>query len=255
MPQSPHTVPDYRSHWHAIRDKSLRMFIEREELTPRTSMENERVLFAMIRDGDIAGINRMLGDAPMTAGTMSANTLRQAQYMAVSFIALGTRVAIEGGVTETDAFSMSDYFIQIVDSMDTPDEVYSMIFDMMKVLAVSVREAKLSKNYSDCVNKCVDYIFKNLHFRISLEALSRHANLSREHLARVFRRETGRTIAGFIMEEKLKLSYDLLKTGRMDSREIAHTLSFCSQSHFISCFKKRYGITPLQLQRDKTGYG
>ncbi len=31
--------------------------------------------------------------------------------------------------------------------------------------------------------------------------------------------------------------------------QVAYNLSFCSQSHFVQCFKARYGLTPAAYLR------
>lgn len=230
-------------------NKDKRMFKEREELTPRTPMEDERMLFAMIESGDIEAIHHLINKSKFRAGKMSSNSLRQSKYMAVSFIALGTRTAISAGMLETDAFNLSDHYIQEVDKLTTSDEILSMIFEIMKILTQSVRDAKTNQAYSNYVKDTIDYIFKNLHFKVTLIDLSNHLGISREHLSRLFKKETGQTISSYILEERLKLSKSLLQIGDLDSKQIAYNLDFCSQSHFISCFKKQYGMTPNAFKK------
>lgn len=53
----------------------------------------------------------------------------------------------------------------------------------------------------------------------------------------------GVNLSSYINHQKLELSQTLLWEG-YDNEKICYTLGFSSQSHFISSFKKEYGITP-----------
>ena len=48
-----------------------------------------------------------LGIQNITVGQMSDDELKQQKYMAVSFITLATRYAIQGGMNENNAYSFS----------------------------------------------------------------------------------------------------------------------------------------------------
>lgn len=231
-------------------EKDFRMFMEREEQKARISFEREQALFHLIKSGDVEGVLLFLGgvgNGNVEAGTMSTNSLRQSQYVAVTLVAIGIRYAITGGLLETEAYSMSDYFIQRIDSQKTSESVVELIWEMMTALTVAVRRAKVNQNYSPYIRKAIDYIYKNLHNKITLTELSLYCGISKEYLSRLFKKDTGISISAHISKEKLETARTMLLTKNFTSAEIANTLGFCSQSHFIQAFKKQYGITPSQI--------
>lgn len=241
------------SHLTAINDKNLRMFIEREEHTDRISFEQEQILFNHIKNGDVDSILLLVKDmkdgrnGKLKAGRMSSDSLRQAQYTAVTLTALGIRYAIKGGLSETEAYSMSDYFIQQIDLQKSSDSVMFLILEMIITLTLTVQNAKSKQAYSIYTKKAIDYIYKNLHYKITLPNLSRHCGISEEYLSRVFKKDVGITVSAYIVKEKLEVAQSMLLVRSFTSAEIAHTLGFCSQSHFIDAFKKQYHITPKQF--------
>ena len=58
-----------------------------------------------------------------TPGILSRNQLRQSQNLFISLVTLLTRAAIEGGLLEETAFSLSDSFIQTSEAALHPEEV------------------------------------------------------------------------------------------------------------------------------------
>ena len=76
--------------------------------------------------------------------------------------------------------------------------------------------------------------------------------MSESYLSRLFHREMGLSVSGYILNQKLDASLSMLDAG-VPYGQTAYNLSFCSQSHFIQCFKKKYGKTPAAYLREKHG--
>lgn len=235
-----------------VPDKNHRMFTEREESNARISFEREQVLFNCIKSGDVDGISQFLrafDGEKLEAGKMSPDSLRQSQYVAVTLVAIGIRYAIMGGMLETESYSLSDYFIQQIDRQRSPEGVMALMREIMITLTDAVRRAKDNRHYSPYVRKAIDYIYKNLHSKITLAELSEHCGITQEYLSRLFKKEVGYSICIYITKEKLAVARSMLRLKEQSCSEIAHTLGFCSQSHFIRAFKAEYGVTPGQFRQ------
>lgn len=174
---------------------------------------------------------------------MSKNELQQQKYMAVSFITLATRYAIQGGVEENDAYNYSDEFILKIDSAKSKAKINSLIVDAAIELTNKVSLRQKNFNYSPHVRKCVAYINKNLDKKITVSDVAEHCNLSSDYLSHLFKAEMGVNLSNYITHQKLELSQALLFEG-YDNEKICYLLDFSSQSLFISLFKKEYGMTP-----------
>ena len=98
------------------------------------------------------------------------------------------------------------------------------------------------------VSKCVVYIYDHLHEQITIDKLGKLVKLTPSYLSYLFKKETGTTIHRFIQDKRLETAENLLKQSEYSCSEIATTLCFSSQSHFIKSFKKKYGITPKEYR-------
>ncbi|MBQ2530561.1 MAG: helix-turn-helix transcriptional regulator, partial [Treponema sp.] len=112
-----------------------------------------------------------------------------------------------------------------------------------------MQSCKNSRRYSKPISRCIDYIYDNLHCKIQMEDLSHEAGLSKTYLSKLFHKETGKTVAQYIMEKKLDAAKNLLMFTEHSSLEIANYLNFSSESHFISVFKKSTGLTPKKFKQ------
>ena len=106
---------------------------------------------------------------------------------------------------------------------------------------------------TELVQKVINIILtgKNEDFSfISAGWLARKVNTSPANLARVFKRETGRTLQRFLISEKLYRSAVLFSEYRdIKVGEAAAAVDYRSTSHFISVFKKNYGASPNMYHR------
>ena len=91
---------------------------------------------------------------------------------------------------------------------------------------------------------CMDYIYDNLHTKISLEKLAETVSLSPSYLSKLFRKETGATISSYIISKRIEAAENMLKFSDYTCLEISECLNFSSESHFISVFKSKTGYTP-----------
>jgi transcriptional regulator GlxA family with amidase domain len=78
----------------------------------------------------------------------------------------------------------------------------------------------------------------------SVAAMSRRAGMSERHLARLFRAETGTTVAQHVEEVRVEAARHWLEGGDMGLDAIARRCGFGTVETFHRAFKRRTGITP-----------
>jgi AraC-like DNA-binding protein len=78
---------------------------------------------------------------------------------------------------------------------------------------------------------------------VELEELARLAGLSRSHLIRAFRRETGLTPHAYQIDRRFRAARRRLERGEPPSA-VAAACGFFDQSHLNRVFKARMGVTP-----------
>ena len=103
---------------------------------------------------------------------------------------------------------------------------------------------------TDPVSLALAYInlnYKNENLKIS--DVSAFAGVTQNHLCKLFKKETGKSISEFIREEKVKAAANMLKFSEYSYGEIAEYFGFASQSHFIECFRKQTGLSPKEYRK------
>jgi AraC-like DNA-binding protein len=84
--------------------------------------------------------------------------------------------------------------------------------------------------------------------RLSLEQLAARLHTSPFHLARVFRAETGFSLAAYRQALRLRLALERLPASDRDLSALALELGFSSHSHFTSSFTREYGVPPSAVK-------
>ncbi len=78
---------------------------------------------------------------------------------------------------------------------------------------------------------------------ISIEDLAEQFYLSKYHMMRLFRRETGTTIHGYLTERRLALARELIASGS-SATDACFRSGFRSYCSFTRAYGKRFGTTP-----------
>jgi len=103
-------------------------------------------------------------------------------------------------------------------------------------------------DYTDRVNRAVDYITHNLDQPLRLEEVARAACFSPYHFHRIFRSLIGETLASFVKRVRLERSVYLL-SHRKGARltDVALACGFSSSSDFSRSFRAHYGVAPAKF--------
>lgn len=233
----------------------IELFEFTKESREHTPYSQETALLNCVKEGDITMLESLYRVLPQTKyGNMSNHfsPIRQLFYGSIANTTLVTRYAIEGGLDEETAFTLSDLYIKEMESCNTLYELNCLNEKMATDFTMRVSSAKTVKqtNFTKPVITCIDYINSNIHSKITLEDLANVVNLTPKYISFLFHKQTGQTISSFILDTKINRAKNLLIYSNFTFSEISQYLSFHSQSYFISNFKKCVGITPKKY-RDK----
>lgn len=86
----------------------------------------------------------------------------------------------------------------------------------------------------------------------TLAELSKKIDLSLKKLKQGFKEVYGSPVFQYLLEYKMNLSKQLLAGGKYNVNEVSMKLGYSTASHFISAFKRRFGITPKQYIMHKS---
>jgi len=223
---------------------------ERESDDFSVRRQHEAALTHFVRNGDVEGLDRYLFERHrlLTVGQMASDALLQARYMLVSSVTLYSRAAIEGGLPETEAMVLSDAYIDTIDRINDPEELYHLSLILMRDYAARVHDHRHRSGHP-AVNKCCDYISAHLHEAISMAQLCRHSGYSESYLTACFKRETGLPPTQYILRERLAAAAHMLQAFDHSIQTIAATFAFPSASSFAATFRRHYGCTPSAYRK------
>lgn len=211
-----------------------------------TAYKDEIRILSCIMQGDIEKLFseiKSISKNGIFVGKMSSNDTWQYKYMAVSFITLATRYAIQGGMCETEAYSFSDDFIRTVDTIESYTHIMNYTAQKAVELTNKVKASKAKPHYSPNVQKCIAFIEKQLNQKLTVSRIAAEIGISSDYLSHIFKKETEENLSSYILRKKLEAAKTLMWEGNTAAYAYK-ALGFSSNSHFITCFKKQFRITP-----------
>ncbi len=224
-------------------------FLNREYNLSHLSYEREIAFFDSIKNGRVEEVKRLykpLNSAEL--GKLSDDELRNLKYHLVITIAFITRYCIEGGLEMETAYNMSDIYVQNVDKCTTQDEIHQLHIKIINDYTKRMQIIQKTSHYPKSIIMCLDYIYDNLHTKITLEQLAEWVGLAPTYLSKLFHKEVGITISAYVIKKRIEVAQNMLKFSEYSSTEISNYLCFSSESHFIQVFKKQTGYTPKRYR-------
>lgn len=214
----------------------------------------EQALLKLVEDGNLEHRKlRSRFSSTGNVGKMSQdNPLRQVKNQIIVYTALCTRAAIRGGLPPETAYSLSDQYIQMVESCSNVSELAEVNHTMQDDFIRRVHRAKNANGISKQIQICQNYIQMHLSERITVETLAQFVGYSETYLSKKFKQETGKNILDYINECRIESAKQMLVSCELSIQEISEQLGFGTQSYFGAQFKKATGISPSKY-RNRTG--
>ena len=105
-----------------------------------------------------------------------------------------------------------------------------------------------SKETTQIVERAKVIMLENINKEIDIHEIASNLGTSYSWFRKVFREYTGFAPAQYFLELKLRKAKELLLESNLSVKEIAYHLNFSSYEYFLSFFKKRVGVTPLEYR-------
>lgn len=235
---------DYEKAYHE------ELFHNREELKPHSRFMKEKHFNSLVKEGNVEVLREKLQSMNTNqAGKMSKNSFRQQLFAIVVGIAIATRSAMEGGLNEEEAYTLSDIYIQEADTCRDTEHLWNLYTKVLLDFTRRVQESKVNKSELELIRVAQEFILRHLHFDVSLKDIADSVNLSENYFSALYKRETGESVSEFIQKNRVKEAASLLRFSDYSIAEIAEYLGFCSQSYFTKIFREYTGYTPGQYRK------
>jgi AraC-like DNA-binding protein len=129
-------------------------------------------------------------------------------------------------------FLQNDFIL----NLENESKLLDLLFQLLITPSVSIDFQPLMDE-NEAVNRAITYIEKYYKTSFSLDDLIEKAFLSKFHLIRIFKKQTGLTPHAYQMQLKLNEARRLIFQDK-SLTEIAYDLGFADQAHFTNTFKK-----------------
>lgn len=123
----------------------------------------------------------------------------------------------------------------------------------VEILRQSIVNHNSKSVYKTDIKKAIAFLEERYQDNITLDDIAKEVNISRYHLLRVFKAETGKTPFEFLADIKIRNAKKLLIYNKFNITEISSLCGFSSISHFSDVFKKKTGFTPTEF-KNYSGY-
>ncbi|MBU5594082.1 AraC family transcriptional regulator [Amphibacillus sp. MSJ-3] len=139
-----------------------------------------------------------------------------------------------------------------------PNIYYDLSTKLYDFIILLIRYAKIDEQIPrihsyDKVKPIVEWLEQVFPKDIGLLEISQQANLSPQHLNKLFHDTFNMSTYAFLVQLRIREAKRLLLTNvDLTLKEIASRVGFNSVSHFVATFKSREGMTPKQY-REKYG--
>lgn len=127
--------------------------------------------------------------------------------------------------------------------------IRSKLWELLVLIARHSGSAHRPTGKSPVVEQAVDYIRSHYAEPISLGDVAGHCFVSREHLSRIFKRETDFNLSEYLMIYRLQKAESLLrKEPHLRISEVARRCGFSDSNYFSKSFRKMHGISPTDVK-------
>ena len=100
------------------------------------------------------------------------------------------------------------------------------------------------------VQEVKSYVNQHLQDELSVDVLAKRAFVSTAYLCHVFKKEENKTLVEYITDARMFYAAELLKDPKISVSRAAASVGYNNYCYFTKIFKKAYGVSPSQYQRD-----
>ncbi len=108
----------------------------------------------------------------------------------------------------------------------------------------------IKQNTDENFKRAKAFILNNLDKELSVDKISKGANVSKSVLYRLFAKNSGCTVSEYVNRKRVELAAKMLVSTNQSVSEIAQNTGFNNTTYFRSVFKKRYNKTPIKYRKE-----
>lgn len=119
-----------------------------------------------------------------------------------------------------------------------------IVYDALALFGENFEYREGFSSKAALVKTAQELISMNLNRELDIAGIAEKLQVSREHLTRVFKSQTGNTPGGFALDERMRIARRLLHDNALTCKEIGERLGYVSATSFARAFKNYYKCSP-----------
>ena len=143
-----------------------------------------------------------------------------------------------------DTESLKDKFVFCKTLSDY--QAYIKEIAQVTIMGLSVRA---SQKHTILIDSIKEYINSNLDKDTSLNSIADMYGITPQYLSMVFKRDSGESFIGYLTNQRIKKSMELLSNTTLTPAEISASVGYTNTRSFYSAFKKYIGMTPIEYRK------
>lgn len=120
---------------------------------------------------------------------------------------------------------------------------------IIECIIIQIQNNLSLKNTNKLVLHIKQYVLNHLNEKITLNKIGEITHFSPIYCDFIFKKETGKCIIDYLIDERIKKSQELIIESSMSLKNIAIFVGFSDNNYFSRIFKKRTGYTPTQYKK------
>ncbi len=136
-----------------------------------------------------------------------------------------------------------------IDALYVEENVLLLLEKLLRGAAPKNRTAPVSARQRAVVRNVEALLSQRYDDALSIGEIAQTVDISEYHLARLFRKVTGRTLHGYRHALRTRGALGAIAQDDSSLTTIALSLGYSSQSHFTETFRRTFGLLPSEFRR------
>ncbi|HPZ00410.1 MAG TPA: hypothetical protein PLS28_02975, partial [Clostridiales bacterium] len=171
------------------RQKFRYLFEQLDGFHANHTESEEWVLSKAISEGRVEDVQAILdAGSKIDYEIIDNNQMKTYEYLAVSAVAVVTRIAILSGMAGTDAFCFSDICLQRIADCHTVEELQEAQTDCIIQFTRQIQLLNQTAEHNRLVEQAKHFIGEHIYENLSLCDVAEAVNVSSSYLGRLFKR-------------------------------------------------------------------
>jgi AraC family transcriptional regulator, transcriptional activator of the genes for pyochelin and ferripyochelin receptors len=134
-------------------------------------------------------------------------------------------------------------------------ELIALKLEQLSTESPQVNDSRpLSADDRDRIYAAQKILIDRLDDPPSLLELARQVNLNDYKLKVGFKQVFGTTVFGYLHQHRMEAARQLLRSRRLNVKEVAQAVGYANQSRFAAAFRKQFGVNPKAYGGGKDGW-